>query len=455
MPGRRINTSRVGRAARLGGVAAGYTARTLGARATTVGRTPEEAQAAIGRQHVETARKMVKVLGSMRGAAMKIGQTLSAVDVGLVPEEFREEFQRTLAELQQTGRAAPIRQMRKVIEQDLGEPLHRAFADFDEEPIAAASVGQVYRATVPDGRQVAVKVQYPGIKDAVRADMRNLGLILKLLSVIAPGIDTREIADELRERISEELDYELEASNQRALARAYRAHPFIVVPDVVPQLCRERVIVSEWVDGARFEEVLDRPAGERARLGEILVRFYVNGPLRHRLLNGDPHPGNALFLDDGRVAFLDFGFFKRLSPEEVKVQIETARAVYAGDAERLLELMAGIGVVAPDPALAEPLLDNYLSILGWLFEDEVLTITPDRTGEMFVKYAAMRSEELAGLKLPADHLVFTRGVILLIGILGQLRATNNWLAVAREWLFDEPPATELGRLEQEHRAART
>jgi predicted unusual protein kinase regulating ubiquinone biosynthesis (AarF/ABC1/UbiB family) len=451
---RRINRSRVGRAARIGGVAAGYAARTLGARAAGVGRSEERAQAAIGRQHVETARRMVKVLGGMRGAAMKIGQTLSAVDVGLVPEEFREEFQQTLAELQQTGRAAPFRSMRRVIESDLGERLGAVFSEFDEEPVAAASIGQVYRATLRDGRDVAVKVQYPGIKDAVRADLQNLGMMLKLLSVIAPGIDTREIAAELRERITEELDYELEAQNHRALARAYRGHPFIAVPDVVGDLCRERVIVSEYVEGRRFDQLGRLDDSERSRLGEIIVRFYVNGPYRHRLLNGDPHPGNALFPHDGTVAFLDFGFFKRLTDEEVRQQIGSARAAFDEDAQGLLEVIASSGALSPDPELAEPLLESYLGILGWLMVDEPLTVTPDRTGAMMAQYTAMRADRFAKLTVPAHHLVLLRAVMLLIGILGQLRATNNWLDIAREWLLDEPPVTELGRLEAEYLADR-
>ena len=311
MADRRVSTSRVGRAARLGGVAAGAAARR-----------------AAGRDPAGTARALVKTLSGMRGAAMKVGQTLSAVDMGLVPEEHREAFQAVLAELQQGAQAVPFPAIRKVIEQDLGGRLSSAFADFDETPLAAASIGQVHRATLHDGRAVAVKVQYPGIKEAVRADLQNLGLMLRLLDTLAPGVATKAIAAELRERISEELDYELEASNQAAMARAYRRHPFVVVPDVVRDLCRERVIVSELVEGRRFAEVLDDPAPERDRIGEVLVRFYFNGPMHHRLLNGDPHPGNALFLPDGRVAFLDFGFFKRLKEEEVRTQVGTLHATY-------------------------------------------------------------------------------------------------------------------------------
>ncbi len=451
-----ITGSRMRRAATMTGAAAGMAARTAATRAATSTRSPEARRAALGKQQLKAARSLVKVLGGMRGAAMKVGQTLSAVDLGLVPEEFRAEFQEIVAALQHNAKPVSFGAVRKVIEADLGERLGGAFADFEPEPVAAASIGQVHRAELHDGREVAVKVQYPGIAEAVRADMRNLGLGLKLLSVIAPGIDTGAIADELRERIAEELDYELEASNQRAMARAYRAHPFVVVPDVVTDLCRERVIVSDYVDGRRFGEMRGAPAAERDRIGEILVRFYINGPLRHRLLNGDPHPGNALFLADGRVAFLDFGFFKRLGDVEVQQLIESTRATYDRDAERLLSVVAGLGGLPPDPSLAEPFLESYLEIFGWLLVDEPLTVDGGRTGEMMRRYTAMRGAEgFESMTLPAEHLVLMRAVMLLIGLLGQLSATNTWLDIAREWLLDAEPVTELGEIEARYLASRS
>ncbi len=181
----------------------------------------------------------------MRGAAMKVGQTLSAVDLGLVPDAVRPAFQELLATLQQDAQPVSWAAIRRVVEEDLEQPLEAVFASWEEEPLAAASIGQVHRATLHDGRRVAVKVQYPGIADAIHADLRNLRLGLKLLSTIAPGVDTAAIAAEVRERITEELDYELEAQNQRDMARTYRGHPFVLVPDVVTALCRERVLVSE------------------------------------------------------------------------------------------------------------------------------------------------------------------------------------------------------------------
>src|SRR5205807_8395986 len=376
-----IRGSRLRRAAMMTGTAAEVAAREAAARALRVGGSDGRRERA-SRQQLKSAETLVKVLGNMRGAAMKVGQTLSAVDLGLVPEEIRPQFQEILAALQQDARPVSFTSIRKVIEDDLGERLEAAFAEFDEEPIAAASIGQVHRAELDDGRSVAVKVQYPGIAEAIHADMQNLRLALKLLNVIAPGIDTGPIADEIRERISQELDYELEASNQHAMARTYRGHPFIVVPDVIGSLCRERVLVSEYVDGHRFAEARDWPAADRNRFGEVLIRFYINGPLRHRLLNGDPHPGNVLFLDDGRVAFLDFGFFKTLSDEEIAQLIASTRATYENDAEALFEVIAPLGGLPRDAGPEQPFLENYQAIFGWLLTDKEVTVDGSATGAM-------------------------------------------------------------------------
>ena len=433
------------------GTAAGVAARDARARAWRAG--GNEARAT--NQQLKSAQSLVKVLGSMRGAAMKVGQTLSAVDLGLVPEEIRPQFQEILAALQQDAKPMSFRAIRKVIEEEEGEKLSESFADFQEEPIAAASFGLGHRAQLHDGREVAVKVQYPGIAEAIRADMQNLRLALKLLGVIAPGIDTGPIAEEIRERIGQELDYELEAANHRAMARAYRGHPFIVVPDVVTSLCRDRVLVSEYVDGRRFAGVRDAPQAERDRLGEILVRFYINGPLRHRLLNGDPHPGNSLFLDDGRVAFLDFGFFKTMTDAEVAELMATTRATYESDAEALYRVIARLGNLPPDAALAQPFLESYQAIFGWLLTDQVLTIDGSATGAMMRSYNRLRnSEQFKSLTLPAEHFVLMRAVMLLIGLLGLLRATGNWLDPAREWVLGDEPRTELGALEAEFFADR-
>ena len=445
MAERTRGTGRVARVSKLGGVAAGHAARAIGTKAANIGRTDEEAEAALGRQALETADRLVTVLGTMKGAAMKLGQTFSVIDVGLVPEEYREEFQAKLAKLQASADPASFKDIRKVVEQDLGERLSDAFADFGEEPIAAASIGQVHRATLKDGRDVAVKVQYPGIREAVKADLQNLGIGLKLLGRLSPGLDNKAIAEEVRERISEELDYELEAANHRAMARQYRGHPFIVVPDVVTDLCRARVIVTEFVDGRRFEQIVELPDAERDRFGEILARFYVNGPMRHRLLNGDPHPGNSLFLADGRVAFIDFGFFKKMSVREAAIQREMLIAVHHKDRDAVYELLLEVGAFTRrNEEELDKIMRIYDSLVGWLTVDAEVTIRPEIVTAAIVEQGRMNRKEIT---LPADQIVASRAYVLVLAILGKLAATNNWSRIAREVMYDEPPVTELGRAE--------
>src|ERR1017187_2844492 len=256
--------------------------------------------------------------------------------------------------------------MRKVIEQELDDPLGDVFEDFDQTPIAAASIGQVYRATLPGGRRVAVKVQYPGVAAAVRADMQNLGLILRLAKRIAPGMDPKAIGEELRNRIQEELDYELEAQNQRSLARIFRGHPFIVVPDVITSLSRERVLVTEFVQGTGFEELKGYPHEERDRIGEILFRFYFGCLYRHHQFSGDPHPGNSMLLDDGRIAFFDFGLFKRMPTGSVELEIAVQRAVIEGDTKEIMRIGSETGFL-PEPERFKPqrVLEHFRAATSW------------------------------------------------------------------------------------------
>src|SRR3954470_18465989 len=321
MPQDKIPTSRLARTALLSSLAARQAARQLGTHATNLARSEQGRSAALERRHVEAAEQIVTALGTMKGAAMKLGQVMSFLDVGLVPEEHREEFQRKLGALRDAAPNVSFAGMRKVIESELEGPLKEHFAEFDETPIAAASIGQVYRAKLHDGRDVAVKVQYPGVAAAVRADMQNLGIILRLMKRIAPGMDVKATADEIRARIGDELDYELEATNQRALARIFRGHPFIHVPEVVTSLSRERVMVSEFVSGRGFDSLKEADQETRDRLGEIIFRFYFGCMYRYGQFSGDPHPGNFLLMQDGRVAFLDFGLFKVMPQHLIELEL--------------------------------------------------------------------------------------------------------------------------------------
>jgi len=389
----------------------------------------------------------------MKGAAMKLGQVLSFLDVGLVPEEFREEFQAKLGELRDAAPNVRFKDMRKVIESELGDSLDEVFDEFEEEPIAAASIGQVYRATLHDGREVAVKVQYPGVAAAVRADMQNLGLIMRVVKRLTPGLDAKAVTEEIRLRIDEELDYELEAQNQRALARIFRGHPFIAVPDVVTRLSRERVLVTEFVEGTGFEQLKHYPQGERDRLGEIVFRFFVGCLYRHHQFSGDPHPGNFLLLADGRVAFLDFGLYKRMAAEDVEHELACQRAVTEGDAEAVHALLARLGFLPqPERVRPETLMAYTRDAIGWYTTDEEIQLTPELATHVLIESSDMRSSHFREMRhqdMRPEHLFGRRMEMLTLAVLGQLRARANWHRIAREWMYGEPAVTELGRLEEE------
>ena len=448
-----IPTSRLSRSARVGRLAAGQAARQLGTRALNVTRSEDAQRRALERRQVETAEQIVAALGTMKGAAMKLGQVMSFLDVGLVPEEYREEFQTKLAALRDAAPKVDFKDMKKVLENEYGEKLDAVFETFDPVPIAAASIGQVYKARLPGGRCVAVKVQYPGVAQAVRSDMQNLSMILRLMKSVAPGLDPKAIGDEIRLRIDEELDYELEASNQRAPARIYRDHPFIVVPEVITSLSHEKVIVSEFIDGRGFEELKQLPQDERNRLGEIIFRFYFGCMYRHHQFSGDPHPGNSLLMADGRMAFLDFGLFKRLPAEAAERELAMARFGIEGRAHELAAALRDSGFVLESARYSdEQLLEQFRDLTWWYTTDEEIALTPEIATQVMIDMSDPRSRHFAQMRhesLPPDHLFGRRLEVLTLAVLGQLRAEANWYRIAREWIYDAAPETELGRQEAE------
>ncbi len=449
----KIPSSRARRTATVATLAASEAVKQFGTRAANLARDDQASEEAMSRRQLETAKQIVAVLGTMKGAAMKLGQVMSFLDVGLVPEEHREEFQRELAKLRDAAPTVSFKQMRRVIEEDLEGPIDEVFESFDEEPIAAASIGQVYRARLADdGREVAVKVQYPGVAGAVRADLQNLDMIMRLLKRMTPGLDVNAITEEIRERIVEELDYELEAQNQRSLARIYAGHPFIFVPPVVSSLSRERVLVSEFVHGVGFEELKERDQDERDRAGEIVFRFFMGSLYRHRQFSGDPHPGNFLLLADGRMAFLDFGLFKRMEPAPVELELAAQRAVVEDDAATLHSLLATSGFL-PEPERVDPehLLAFVTEAIWWYTTaDEAVLLSPEIATQVMIESSDPRSSyfrEMRHQAMRPEHLFGRRMEMLTLAVLSQLRARANWHRVAREWIYGDDPVTELGREE--------
>ena len=456
-----IPTGRIRRTAKVAGLAGGQTARNYATKAANLTRGEQKRREAAMRRQAEAAEQILDVLGNMKGAAMKVGQVASFIDTGAFPEEFQERIQEKLAELRDSAPRVPFEQMRAVVEDELGEPIDETFAEFEREAVAAASIGQVYRARLPEtargplaGRRVAVKVQYPGVAQAVRADLQNLGLLMRVAKRLAPGLDAKAMTAEIKERLSDELDYEQEAQAQRAMARAWRGHPFVVIPEVVTSLSRERVLVTEWVDGRSFEDVRELPASERDRFGEIVFRFFLGSLYRNGHFSGDPHPGNYRLMDDGRVAFLDFGMTKRIGREQIEREVELQRAGMAGDAEALFAALAEMGFFdADNPALTPAaVLEQFRAAAAWYVDDRPLTIDREIVTRVLIDASDPRSdywELMRHQTLPPETLLARRMEGLVLGVLGHLGATANWHRIAREWLFDDPPSTPLGEAEAE------
>ncbi|MBF6334396.1 AarF/ABC1/UbiB kinase family protein [Nocardia abscessus] len=445
---KQVPTSRLARGTKLGAVAASSVLRTQRTRLTMRGRSEAVRAKMAEESMIRTTEQVVMVLGTMKGVAMKLGQMMSVLDLDLVPEDHRERFQKRLAVLRNAAPTVSFAAMRQVIEEDFGKPLDVIFAEFDAEPVAAASIGQVYRARLHDGRQVAVKVQYPGIDVAVRADLKNLAMFRRVLQSAMPWV-TPAVLDELRLNMEAELDYRAEAATQLQIAEIYAAHPFVIVPRSLPELSTTRVLVTEYVEGKGFEEIRQLPQEQRNRIGEIIYRFYVGSLFTFNEFCGDPHPGNVLLAADGRVGFLDFGLFNRMDPEHVQFELVCLRAAAEDRAEDLRELMIQRGVIdSPQEIGAEECLEYVLAASEWCLVDEELTITPELASGAFLLAVDPRASEFTGMKqqnLPPEHLFSRRADFLTFGMLGQLGCTANWHRISREWLYDEPPVTELGR----------
>jgi len=447
-----IPRGRIRRTAQVGSVVGSQGARYAGTRARNLTRDPEEAAQALEQRHLDVAEQMVETLGRMKGAAMKIGQLASFIDTEFLPPEYRDLYQDKLATLRSTAPPMPWKKVRGVLDEEWEEPVEELYEDFEHDAAAAASIGQVHRAVLPDGRLVAVKVQYPGVASAIAADMQNAGLILRLAKAFAPGLDAKAAAAELKERVLEELDYELEAQNQRAFARGYRGHPFIHVPDVVTRLSTERVLVSEWVDGAGFDEVRELPQPERDRFGEIVFRFCFGSIYHLQHFNADAHPGNYLLMPDGRVAFLDFGMTKHLDQDQIDLEIAALQAIFDDDPEELRVALHDLGFLNdPRKVDAELLMEHVRAVGGWYMEDREVTIDSARVMEAIAAVSDPRSSFYRVMRrenLPANELMGRRMESGVLAVLGQLQATRNWYRIGREWWFGEPPATELGAQER-------
>ncbi len=453
----KLPTGRLARTARVGGLVTGQGLRWAGMRTANRVRTPERAAAAQRERTAATVQQLVDQLGQMRGAAMKVGQLISMVEFDGVPEDERDELQRRLSALRDDVPPVRFADLEKLMRQELGGPLARVFRDFDERAFAAASIGQVHRATTVDGDDVAVKIQYPGVAEAVETDLRNAMLLLPLVKRLAPGLDAKALAVEMRERIGDELDYELEAQNQRRIERLMRGHPFVRVPRVHTDLSTRRVLVSEYVEGDRFEVVRRADEADRDRYGEIVFRLYFGLLYRDRIALGDPHPGNYLLCPDGRVCFLDFGLIRDVDAARVAGERAIALAVRDEDATALkAALLAGGYLPAgrADAVDAEFALSLMRMALSWYAVPGERRFAPSDARRGPNREPPPDSDERAAIRLQVNQFTLPPESILIrrmhgiVGVvLGQLRAGADWGAIAAEYLHGAAPATPLGEAE--------
>jgi predicted unusual protein kinase regulating ubiquinone biosynthesis (AarF/ABC1/UbiB family) len=427
------------RSARLAGLPLGYAGRaTLGLGRRLGGRPAEIVAAEV---QARTAEQLFKVLGELKGGAMKFGQAMSVFEAAL-PEHLAGPYRETLTRLQESAPPLPARSVHRVLSRELGPGWRERFTEFDDAPAAAASIGQVHRAVWADGRDVAVKVQYPGAGAALLSDLTQIGRMSRLVGMLVPALEVKPLVAELKARVAEELDYELEATSQAAFASAYDGDPDFLVPRVVAST--PQVLVSEWVGGLPLARVIARGTrAQRDRAGLLLARFLFSGPARAGLLHADPHPGNFRLADDGRLVVLDYGAVNRLPhglPDPIGPLL---RLAVAGDAEGVYAGLQDEGFVRPGVGLDSERLLGYLAPILEPVRADTFRFTRPWLRSQAVRVGDPRSPAYStGLKLnlPPEYLLIHRVTAGAIGVLCQLEAEAPWRAELERWLpgFKQP-----------------
>lgn len=395
---------------------------------------------------MRTATDVAETLGNMKGALMKIGQMASYVDEGL-PEPLRQ----ALSQLQADAPAMSGELAASVVEAELGQPPDRLFERWDPVPIAAASIGQVHRALTRDGRAVAVKVQYPGVAEAIGSDLANADLIFGTLAYAFPGLDPGPLVAELKARLGEELDYGQEADNQQLFADFYAGHPFIRVPAVHHDLSTGRVLTSELVTGATFAEVDGWDQHEKDRIGEILYRFVFRSLYRLSAFNGDPHPGNYLFVRGGPVTFLDFGLVRRFDAGELaRFRAMITAMVIDRDPEAFRRAVVAAGLLhANAPVATEDVAEYFSRFYELVRQPGPVTCSPAYASATVRQTFNRQSPVTRHTTVPASFVLIQRINLGLFALLGRLGATADWRRITEEiwpWVAG-PPSTPLGEAE--------
>ena len=393
------------------------------------------------------AEELGTQLGRLRGAGPKIKQFLSMVQLDPPPDGGRPLA--AFGALPEGAAAIPFGRVRRVIEQDLGARVSRLFDDIEEEPFALASLGQVHRARTGDGEVVAVKVQHPGAAEAVEADLRNLGLVRPILNRLAPELDASAVLAEIRDRISDEVDYELEAEHQRRLQRLLRDHPHVRVPHVHTDRSTRRVLVTEYVEGLRSDEIERLGEPERDRIAEIAFRCYFDLALRAGVVAGDPHADNCILCPDGRLCLLDFGLLRDLDTDSLQGELAVMRAIADGDAQRVHDVLAGLGYLrSPRSVDPDDLLEHLAAGGEWMLAGDFRRIDPAYVTEIFELAYPPRSPHFPSMRrmaIPPATLLLRRMEIQLLALLGAFDAGADWGAITAEHHSGKPASTALGR----------
>jgi predicted unusual protein kinase regulating ubiquinone biosynthesis (AarF/ABC1/UbiB family) len=408
--------------------------------------------------HIRTAERYAELLGRSKGALMKAGQMLSFISAGpAVPEEFQSIYQVALGRLRDDAPPMAPELARSVLERELGQGIESAFAQFEREPLAAASIGQVHAARLHDGRAVAVKIQYPGVGEAIEADLKNHELLATFLGLVSglssskASFDLRGAARELSVRITEELDYRLEAANQAEFADIYRGHPFIHVPEVIGELCTERVLTQELVQGRSWDEALTCEQELRDSWAEAIYRFVYATNLRFCLFNADPNPGNYLFHDDGSVSFLDFGCVKRLKRDQVDAMTEIGRTCMRDNVLGTWRACVEAGFCrSTDPVTPEEVYAFWRGSWEMWWAEQPFTVTPERAARWIEhKYSPTGPSANALRYFTASPEYTTMGRIELgaASLIAGLQATNYWGSMAAEFFEGAAPFTAMGKLD--------
>jgi predicted unusual protein kinase regulating ubiquinone biosynthesis (AarF/ABC1/UbiB family) len=411
--------------------------------------------------HARTAERYAELLGHSKGALMKAGQILSYTAVNpAVPAEFLPVYQAALARLRSEAPPMAPELARAVLERELEHPTEDAFAELDWEPLAAASIGQVHAARLHDGREVAVKIQYPGAAQAIHADLKNAELLTTFLSLLLgglsswrPSFDLSGAAQELSVHITEELDYRLEAANQAEFAEHYRGHPFIHVPEVIGELSTARVLTQQLARGLSWSDGVNAGQELRDQWAEAIWRFNYGSYRRLHMFNADPHPGNYLLHEDGSVSFLDYGCVKRFSREEIEVIDAIARACLRGDVRGTWRVCVEAGFFrSSDPVTPEEAFAYLRGDWEMFSEERQFTLTPEYVARWIERRLSPKgpsANAFRHFKLAPEYTFAGRMELGLVSVIAQLYAGNRWGAMAAEHLEGAAPLTAMGKREHE------